>query len=140
MTKGLPLRSRLLLGITAAASGWMGGMLYLGLAEPWAFKTEFGTWAALSGIYAALLILVITGWIAHYRWSSLGKLAVITFLQFAAVATVLPLSLIPVTAGMSTVLLVTGQSYRIAAVAAMVYLFMTVMLRSGQIGDSETVK
>ena len=84
-------------------------MLYLGIAQPWAFQTEFGTWAALSGLYAVLLIPVITGWIAHYRWSSLWKLVATTVLQFAAAATLLPLALFPLTAGISTVLLVTGQ-------------------------------
>jgi hypothetical protein len=114
----------------------MGGMLYLGIAEPWAFRTEFGTWGTLSGLYAALLIPVITGWIAHYRWHSVWRLVAITVLQFAAAATVLPLSLFPFTGGMSIVLLVTGQAYWIAAVAAMIYLAITITLRSGNIGDS----
>jgi hypothetical protein len=135
MTKPPRLRSRLLLGIAAAASGWMGGMLYLGIAQPWAFQTEFGTWGALSGLYSALLMPVITGWIARYRWHRLWKLVATTILQFAAAATVLPLCLFPVTGGISSVLLVTGQAYRIAAVAAMVYLCITITLRSGHIGD-----
>jgi hypothetical protein len=136
MTKPSPLRSRLLLGIAAAASGWMGGMLYIGIAEPWAFRTEFGTWSTLSGLYAVMLIPVITGWIAHYRWRSVWHLLAITVLQFAAAATFLPLSLFPFTGGMSIVLLVTGQAYRIAAVSAMIYLAITITVRSGHIGDS----
>ena len=130
------LRTRLLVGVGSAGTGWIGGMFYLAAAESWAFRTEFGPWAVLTGMYAAFLLAVITGWIAHYRWSSLWKLVVIAILQFGAAATFLPFCLAPFTGGMSIVLLVTGQAYPIAAIAAMMYLSITIIARSGRIQDS----
>jgi hypothetical protein len=107
---------RFCLGLAAAGAGWLGGMVFLRAVHPWAYQTEFRWWACTSGAYAALLA-VVTAWMAG---PASARSIPVTFAQFALAGTLLPLCLVPVTAGFSVVLLITGHAYVVAAIAAVV--------------------
>jgi len=120
---------RLLLGIFAAGSGWLGGMGFLKTVHPWAYETEFRWWAFLTGAYALLLMLVTAAWIAKSRPGTKGRLVAGAAARFALAGTLLPLCLAPVTAGLSIVLLMSGQAYVVAGIAAVVYVSMALQRR-----------
>jgi hypothetical protein len=117
----MDLTWRLLLGLGAAGAGWLGGMAFLRAVHPWAYQTEFRWWAWTSGAYAALLALVIA-WMAG---PASARSIPVTFAQFALAGTLLPVCLVPLTAGFSVVLLVTGHAYVVAGIAAVISILLT---------------
>ncbi len=98
-----------------AASGWLGGLAVLSALHGWAFQTKLRTWAMLTGIYTALLMIVIAEWIDTSRGilDCLGR--------FVLAATLLPITMSLFTGGWSLVLLISGFAYIIAAIAALAF-------------------
>ena len=99
-------------------------MILLKVAHPWAFQTEFRSWAVLTGLYGVSLVIAAAIWIAPAVTTNPRKLVLRSILFFAAAATILPLTLFPFTGGGSIVLLLTGHAYFMAGVAAAAFVLV----------------